>query len=79
MKPIKVIFGTISFYELEADGEYKAEVYEVKGILIFDTPEAAEKNAELMIENRIYDSYLIPTLYKGNVYFHSNVSINVLN
>jgi hypothetical protein len=80
MKPVKVIFGTISFYEKGIDGdEKKAEVYEVKGILIFDDPETAERNAELMIDNGIFDSYLIPSMYMGNVYFHSNVSIHVLN
>jgi len=62
-KQYLVIFGCISFFEMAFDGIDKAVIYKIdKTEMIVD-----ESEAEKLIDEGIYDSYVIPELYNGYI------------
>jgi hypothetical protein len=64
-KRFTIILGNIDFYEKLADGENKAVINKLDGVLnVVCTKEEAETLAEDIIEKRFYDSYLILPMYR---------------
>jgi hypothetical protein len=62
-----VIFGTITFLEKRTDGVDKAIVYQIDSRKML-----TEAEAERIIESGLFDSYLIPDIYNGDIEYKTN-------
>lgn len=61
------IFGCISFYEKRTDGVDKAIVYRIDSQKMI-----TEDEAERLLDSGVFDSYLIPDIYNGDIEYKTN-------
>jgi hypothetical protein len=66
---VEVIFGDITFLETEMDGMYKAIINRIDKIEKYDMDDLDYKCEEGL---KTYESYLIPSEYKGEIIFPEN-------
>lgn len=45
----------------------KVEIHHVEIIIEYDSPQKAAKMGAEMVEEGMYDSYLVPSLYEGDI------------
>jgi len=66
-RKVTVLFGDMTFYDKKIDGVHKCSVHNIGEILVVDLEED-----NTTIEDNLgvkYDSYLIPTIYTGQIIF----------
>lgn len=66
MKNVKLILGNIEFFSSEGKNQ-KAIVHEIEALMYFDTVERAERIGEQLTQESVYDSYIIPASYVGEI------------
>lgn len=73
MRQVEIIYGYITFYDEQFDGRTEAVVHQID-----HTEEVAENIACEVAESRIetsnptiYDSYIIPAIYKHPITFEN--------
>ncbi len=62
---VKLIMGHISFLEEEIDGEFKAIIHQINAVFHYATEDEACEAGENMLSD--YESYLVPSSYRGEI------------
>ena len=76
VNPVKLILGNITFLDPQIDGEHKAIVHEVSGVIECPDEDTAMKIGEDMLCVAC-ESYLVPTTYSGEIEYECLVSCSL--